>query len=187
MPKTLDTAADGVTVKMKVSKLDAARRQLETAVRLYFFDVDPVSTHTLAAAAYGVLRDLNNADGGPPTMHDSLDETIEPDFLPEFRRFLSEAQNFFKHANRDPDAVLDFNVAHTESILLDACWTYDRLAGEKVPLLTTFEIWGALTFGASYIRHDIEPATDAAIRQRYAKLPKREFLDKFLPVAMDPR
>jgi hypothetical protein len=32
--------------EFKVSKLDAAKRQLETAIRLYFSDGDPVSIHT---------------------------------------------------------------------------------------------------------------------------------------------
>jgi len=30
-------------MELKVSKLDVARRQLETAVKLYFNDADPVS------------------------------------------------------------------------------------------------------------------------------------------------
>ena len=51
--------------KLRLTKLDAARRQLETAVRLYFHEGDPVSTHTLAAAAYNVLRALNKRQGGP--------------------------------------------------------------------------------------------------------------------------
>ena len=36
-----------------VSKLDAAKRQLETVIRLYFFDGDPVSIHTLTSAVLG--------------------------------------------------------------------------------------------------------------------------------------
>ena len=41
--------------EVTLSKLDVARRQLETAIRLYFYDGDFVSTHTLAAAACKVL------------------------------------------------------------------------------------------------------------------------------------
>jgi len=38
--------------QIKVSKLDAARRQLETAIRLYFSEADPISIHALMSAAY---------------------------------------------------------------------------------------------------------------------------------------
>jgi hypothetical protein len=31
--------------ELQVSKLDAARRQVETAIRLYFAEADPVSIH----------------------------------------------------------------------------------------------------------------------------------------------
>ena len=42
---------------LHILKLDAERRQLEVATRLYFFDATPVSIHTLGAASYGILRD----------------------------------------------------------------------------------------------------------------------------------
>jgi len=44
--------------KLKISKLDAAKRQLETAIRLYFNEADPVSVHTLAGAAHTISEIL---------------------------------------------------------------------------------------------------------------------------------
>jgi hypothetical protein len=41
-----------------VSKLDAARRQLDAAIRMYLANEDELAIHTLAAAAYRILRDL---------------------------------------------------------------------------------------------------------------------------------
>jgi hypothetical protein len=41
-----------------VSKLDAATRQLHLAIRLFFFDDDPIGVHTLAGAAHGILCGL---------------------------------------------------------------------------------------------------------------------------------
>jgi hypothetical protein len=35
------------SMKVRVTKLDAAKKQLETAIMLYFHDGDPVSIHTL--------------------------------------------------------------------------------------------------------------------------------------------
>jgi hypothetical protein len=41
----------------------AARRQLDTAIQLYFQNDDALSIQTLAVAAFGILRDLNRKRG----------------------------------------------------------------------------------------------------------------------------
>ena len=41
-----------------IAKLDAAKRQLQTAIALFFDDGDPISIHTLACAAYDVIDDV---------------------------------------------------------------------------------------------------------------------------------
>jgi hypothetical protein len=47
----------------RLSKLDAARRQVDTAIELNFEGRDLVSVWTLAAAAYNILRDLMEKAG----------------------------------------------------------------------------------------------------------------------------
>jgi hypothetical protein len=42
--------------KITVTKLEAAQRQLRTAIRLWFEGGDPVSIHTLAFAAYEIAH-----------------------------------------------------------------------------------------------------------------------------------
>lgn len=49
-----------------VTKLDAARRQLETAVRLSFNDEDVVWIHPLISAAHTILRDIGCFCGASP-------------------------------------------------------------------------------------------------------------------------
>ena len=44
----------------QVTKLDAARRQLDTAIWVLFEQRDAVSVHTLAHAAFGVLKGIAN-------------------------------------------------------------------------------------------------------------------------------
>ena len=61
-----------MTARLQISKLDAARRQLEIAVRLYFAEDDPVSIHTLTSAAYQLLSDINRALGGPPMLKERV-------------------------------------------------------------------------------------------------------------------
>ena len=49
---------------IRVSKLDAARRQPDAAIKLWFADGDEVSVHTLAAAAHQTIHDINQKKGG---------------------------------------------------------------------------------------------------------------------------
>lgn len=163
---------------MKISKLDAARRQLEVAITLYFHEGDPVSIHTLTSAAYEILRAVND---GRPMIKDWLKDWIKPEHLNEVRKKLNESQNFFKHADRDPDQILDFEPGTTQIFLWDACLTYKEIANERVPLLETFKLWAAITWGQAFITY---PGLDlnGPDLQRYARLSRQEFFDKFVSV-----
>ena len=44
--------------KIRVTKVEAARRQIDTAIRMLFSNEDPVAVHTLAMAALRIVRDL---------------------------------------------------------------------------------------------------------------------------------
>jgi hypothetical protein len=127
---------------LKISKLDAAKRQLETVVRLYFSNGDPVSIHTLTAAAYNVIRDLNAKRGGKPLfMKEESLHRIKEGHQQEFRRILNQAENFFKHADRDHEETLDFNPDQSEFLILEACSVYHRMSGEFPPLFKLYQTW----------------------------------------------
>ena len=51
--------------KIKVNKLEAARRQIGTAIELWFSGGDPISIHTLIGAASQILCDLLKHQGLP--------------------------------------------------------------------------------------------------------------------------
>ena len=119
---------------MKISKLDAAKRQMETAVRLYFSEADPVWIHTLTWAVYQVLADINKSRSGNPMVTEQILRGVLADKVDEAKRRLSSAANFFKHADRDPGNVLAFDPAQTEVLLFDACSKYRDLTGEVVPI-----------------------------------------------------
>jgi hypothetical protein len=46
-----------------INKLEAARRQLDTAIRMTFANEDELAIHTVAAAAYRILRDILDKRG----------------------------------------------------------------------------------------------------------------------------
>lgn len=122
--------------------MDAAVRQLETAVGLYAAEGDPVAIHTLTGAARQILEDVARRRKVPGlTLPGQAEGLIRPERVAAFRAMLREAQNFLKHADRDPDRVLDFPVDASEPLLFDACLTFRRLTGEVRPWLQAFVIW----------------------------------------------
>jgi hypothetical protein len=51
------------TATLHVTKLAAAKRQLQAAIRLFFMEEDELAIHTVASASYGLLKDLKRDRG----------------------------------------------------------------------------------------------------------------------------
>ncbi len=131
--------------KIKISKLDAAKRHLETAIRLYFNYGDPIAIHTLACAAHGILSDLNEEHKGNPML--VSDYLIKDEHKKYFRKMIREPQNFFKHANKDPENTIDFNPDVSHFFIFDAISKYQEITDERVPFFIIFRGW----FGAQHL------------------------------------
>jgi hypothetical protein len=128
-----------------VSKLDAARRQLDAAIRLFFVYGDPVAIHTLAHAARTVLSDLARKEGKDVGFDSMFREQIRPERVEEVRAMMRRAPNFFKHADRDAEETINFNPGTTQLLLYDGCWMYGALTSHQSPLIATFNIWWSLS------------------------------------------
>jgi len=100
----------------KIDKLNAACRQLNTAIYLWFNHGDAVSIHTLACSAYQIVHDINRKRGGRDLLYDSL--IFKNKYRKETINYLKQEYNFFKHANRDPSAVLEFDPIITEVFMI---------------------------------------------------------------------
>jgi hypothetical protein len=81
--------------KIKISKLEAVRRQVETAIRIYSVNGDPVSVHTLAAASLQILVDLDKKGPQTGTIWDFLATQVKPEYLKEVITFFTEPENLF--------------------------------------------------------------------------------------------
>lgn len=168
--------------KIKVAKLDAARRQLETAVRLYFSEADPVSIHTLTSAAYQVLADVNRARGGAPMLKEQIPTWVRPDASAEVKRRLNDAANFFKHADRDHDEVLEFSEGATELLLYDAVRKYRELTGETVPILGVYDVWFWLGPGSKFIVNVERQRMLENLQRLFPNSTRRSFFAAALPL-----
>ena len=100
-----------------IAKLESARRQLDTAIRLWFEEGDPVSIHTLACAAYEIIHVISKKrNRARDLLFDSL--IIKDEYRREANAVLKKPANFFKHARNDADASIEFHPTISELFIL---------------------------------------------------------------------
>jgi hypothetical protein len=167
-----------------ITKLDAAKRQLETVIRLYFHDEDPVSIYTLVCAAYNIVRDVNKKLGGPPMLikDDLIEVYVKTEFQQQMRRKLNEPENFFKHADRDHAETIEFNPDASEFMILDAVRGYSRITGEWTPLFRVFYGW-VIAANESIIKAEWKEKFAGPARAARS-IGKTKFFEMMLLVAM---
>ena len=125
---------------LRLTKLEAARRQLRTAIVMFLEDRDPVSIYALASAAQDVLRGLLKAKGKEAiSVKDS--DFVKPEWLTLWRRSLNQYQNFLKHADEDPDEVLEFKLDLLPVTLIDCVRMYSALTGQMIREGAAFMTW----------------------------------------------
>jgi hypothetical protein len=124
---------------MRITKIEAAQRQLETAIFLLFSDEDPISIHTLAIAASRVLRDLCEAKGELAIWDLYIKDEYKKDAIVHFNK----AANFFKHADTDFDEVFDWNYNErlNDYTILVACFDYTTINGKLTWPMQVFVTW----------------------------------------------
>lgn len=165
-----------------ISKLDAARRQLATAITLWFEDRDPVSIHTLVYAAYEIIHAVSKQRN--PNRRDLLFDSllIKDEHRVEYVKFVKEHANFFKHALNDGNAVIEFRPVLSQMFFLMAILGVELCGEQKNTEESAFMWWQYinkpdwLTENGKKLVSDTIPADGIAhLRAR----PKSEFLEAF--------
>ena len=100
-----------------VTKLDAARSQLNTAIQLWFGGADPISIHTLNAAAHEIIHSLFKKRGLSGLFFDSPFFTSK-NIRNKMAGHLKKYANFFKHADHDSNDSIEFNPETNEALFL---------------------------------------------------------------------
>ena len=120
-----------------ITKTDAAARQLETAIDLYFANADSLSVHTLAFASFKLLFDLY-----PHRRDDDFAQRIDQMMAAEGWKLMSAPANFLKHADRDPDAVLNQHDPRQGMCIIGlATLLYRNLTGDLTLKMRAFDSW----------------------------------------------
>ncbi|HEY1305428.1 MAG TPA: hypothetical protein VGF24_17850 [Vicinamibacterales bacterium] len=155
---------------MQITKLDAARRQIDSAIDLYFNGGDAISIHTLVGAAHILITDLSNA----ANQETLIKKHIRSEKRWEFERAIRTPQNFLKHAAKDPHAVLDFDPHATELLLLIEVETFRELTGSITDSMNAFLTYAAATWGK--VAFEAIPGDVlTGVSMVAAQVPKQEF------------
>jgi hypothetical protein len=120
-------------VTERVGKLDVARRQIVEAIRLFFERRDPIAIHTLAAAAHQVLVDLAHRNGKARSILKGAKGSVLAEDA-EYLRSINFPFNYFKHADRDPDAFVNIGSLGrlSQDLILDCALLLQQLA-KRIP------------------------------------------------------
>lgn len=120
-----------------IDKAEAARRQLETAIDLYFDNADSLSVHTLGFASLKVLFDLY-----PHRNQDGFAAQLDGIIKKEGWKAMSGVANFLKHADRDPDALLAPHHPQQAMFVIGlATLLYRRIIGDLSLKMRAFDYW----------------------------------------------
>ncbi len=129
--------------KIKINKIEAARRQIDAAIRMLFQNEDPVAIHTIVMAAFRILRDLHEKNETiKESIHKSIKAIIRPDMEKEFWSAFQGFSNFLKHADRDPDEISGDIDEQVNDLMLWLCCNYFRDLGyQYTPEMASLVTW----------------------------------------------
>lgn len=169
-PNEKDFAAEASGVAIRFSQRDALTHILETAIRLWFEDDDPLSIHLLGEAAYRSLDDLSAEMG-------FLRSTVGHDQF-------TLIYDYLRHAWPNRDADLFWLRGANRWLLFEAVNSFEKYFRRISPTMRAFELY--------FVLHCFDrPATGAELLEFLPeKVPvetflnwrREEFLDKALPL-----
>ena len=162
-----------------VTKESVAVSQLETAVMLWFADGDPVSIHTLAAAANDCFHALCEERRKPSTM---IRGWMQDGTRRKVKWKLVRHQNFFKHGWRDIKREVTYPIGYGEYLMLDSILCYEILFDEVTPLMRAFAARFLLARPWLFSEEATAFLLEGYRINEVAKLKRAEFLKKVLPL-----
>lgn len=116
-------------LSVRVNKEEAAISQLSSAIYLWFHDGDPVSIHTLAAAAHDCFHWMVKHKGKPSLLREWMAQQNKG-----MQKRIADAQNFFKHGHKWLTGTVNYPVIYGELLMFDSVICYGMIFGaDKTP------------------------------------------------------
>lgn len=121
--------------EIQIDKLEAARRQLDCAIRLYFDCEDTLAVHTIAHAAFRVLFDIY-----PRRRNDELVAHLKKAIESIGWRSVTDIPNFLKHADKDHNYTIKNHSYNSMVMEIGfAALLYSQLTGRYTAEMKAFD------------------------------------------------
>ena len=120
----------------RITKIDAARAQLDEAIKLFFEARSAIAIHTLVMAVHQLLHDYT---GRSKSM--LKNERAIQEFGRERIHRYNKEFNFFKHSVDDKDEILNFDAELHTYFLIDAIYLFATATGEWPHSHKVFNLW----------------------------------------------
>lgn len=126
-------AARKAGVVMTLTRRDALVRQLDTAIRMWFLEQDPISIHLLLMPAYYVLSDLGKKSGNGPDIHELVSKSN-----------FSTVYDWLRHGSSDPEDFVDFPPRVNEFLLWGCTISFEKIFQGRSPYMMAFQAYFVL-------------------------------------------
>ena len=163
---------DKLRTIVRVNKGEAATAQLTSAIILWFLGGDPVSIHTLAAAAHDCFYWMVKHRGQESALRTWMSEQSTA-----LQNQIADAQNFFKHGHKWLKREIKYPVIYGEKLMFDSVVCYGMVFDpKKTPAVlrlygVRFGLENSDIYPDDLSRHFLEPD----LIDRLAPLSRREF------------
>jgi len=134
---------DNSVTKIRINKIDAAKRQINAAIRMTFQGEDPVAIHSVIAAGHRIIRDICQKRGDVESFLRFTDWIAEG-HEKQFWAAMNASANFIKHADTDADAIHEFDEEMADFMIVFASKWYGDLGYSRSREMNTFATWWAI-------------------------------------------
>lgn len=164
----------------KITKIEAARNQLQTAIDIWFSEGDQVSICTLAYASHEIIHRIYRLEGHTDLMFDSVN--IKDEHRDDFAKFIKAAPNFFKHANNetDQDDEIEFSTGLSELLILASIVGLIRMSKILNNSESAFMYWQRIHHPSWFSSNGVGGEMPIDIRDKLAEIGRPMFYKAFI-------
>ena len=164
------------TQSVILTREDAVKTQLDTAIWLWFIEEQIGPIHALADNALTILNDIGGKVGKESQLYSkAMHEVHGRDRLKGF-------SNFLKHGSKDANAAYKFPLLWTEGLMLDAINLCSKIFPPVSLLMATFTARTMCIHWAAGRLNPTNTLRRALPLEEIAPLGRREFLETVLPL-----
>ena len=127
-----------------ISVIDAAKRQLKEAIKLFFEQRDSVAIHTLASASHEILNKLAKSEGIESFLKNL--SRINKEDQEVYIKWINQWKIFFKHGHPNPKADINFPSEINVYFIHDCIHLYHKIIQDTFWEARVWLMWVGLKY-----------------------------------------